>query len=161
MPQIVTTLCQQYPRLKESQVRESEGSGTSRSKLVIDHINHLLETLLGLVSSMNKRHLKVLFNEIVSVRGEDCRNELKLYLLRFSEKILQLCGADLEVSLPYLKYVLGVGEGRVGSGGESVSKHINHNLVFFAQKILELLKTRILVHSQKGASIGAICSWMH
>ena len=85
----------------------------------------------------------------------------KIETLISSEKIRQICGADLEVSLPYLKYVLVVSEGRLNNGRERSSKHISHNLVFFAQKILELLKNKILVNSQKEALMGSICSWVH
>lgn len=38
----------------------------------------------------------MMFEEIIQVSlSEEYRNELRLYLLRFGERIIQICGADL------------------------------------------------------------------
>jgi hypothetical protein len=43
--------------------------------LILDHINHLLESLLGLLVGMNKKYLKVIFEEIITVSiSEEYRN---------------------------------------------------------------------------------------
>lgn len=154
-----------YPLQKEElKTEENQGERnqlSNRTKLILDHINHLLESLLALLPAMNKKYLKLIFEDIiVNSTAEHHRNELRLYLLRFGEKILQVCGADLEIPVEYIRHVFLVSEGRFNFK-EASSKHINHNLTYFSQRILELLKLKILKNYRKSTCLRGICSWVH
>jgi hypothetical protein len=64
MPLILKTLIGVYPSLKDESALKSEenvGERTSRSKLLLDHSNHLLESLLTLLPGMNKKCLRLMF----------------------------------------------------------------------------------------------------
>lgn len=102
MPIIVKTLIGVYPPKKEELTLKTEQWLTektqtnSRTKLLLDNFNHLFQSLLSLLPGMNKKCLKMIFEEIIQVSlSEEYRNELRLYLLRFGERIIQICGADL------------------------------------------------------------------
>lgn len=95
--------------------------------------------------------------------------ELKLYLLRFSEKSISISGADLNIEISFIglllsfceqknvgKYILNTelqksggkndssAKRHEGSGsGPGQNKHIIHNLVYFSQKILSTLKVKV------------------
>jgi hypothetical protein len=45
-----------------------------------------------------------MFEEIIQTSiSEEYRNELRLYVLRFGERIIQLCSSDLEIGVAYLR----------------------------------------------------------
>lgn len=92
MPLIIKTLITIYPSLRdreESVLKTEENlversQSSTRTKLLLDHTHHLLESLLSLLPGMNKRCLKVMFEDILEASvSEDYPNELRLYLLRF------------------------------------------------------------------------------
>jgi hypothetical protein len=62
--------------------------------------------------------------------------------------------------MAYIKHVFSVSEGRFNFK-EVTNKHINHNLTYFSQRILEVLKFKILKNYQKGNSLKGICNWIH
>ena len=41
------------------------------------------------------------------------------------------------------------------------NKHINHNLTYFAQRIIEMLKLKILKNYRKSGVLKDICNWIH
>lgn len=40
-------------------------------------------------------------------------------------------------------------------------KYTVHNLAFFAQRIIEVLKVKILPKYNNGENLGSICSWIN
>jgi hypothetical protein len=42
-----------------------------------------------------------------------------------------------------------------------INKHINHNLVFFSQRVIDLLKSKILRHYNKLNCLTAITNWVN
>lgn len=70
-----------------------------KNKTLIDHYHHLLETLLSILSQVNRKCLQTMLSEIIipSLMVKDIPDELKLYLLRFVEKILSISGPDLSL----------------------------------------------------------------
>lgn len=66
MPMVLRSLISGYPAEGEGgRVRTEENQGnqlSNRTKLILDHINHLLESLLTLLPSMNKKFLRLIFD---------------------------------------------------------------------------------------------------
>jgi hypothetical protein len=74
--------------------------------------------------------------------------------------MLQLCGPDIEVDVPYIRQVLALTQGKLPQS-QPASKHVAHNLTYFAHKILELLKIKILGQYKNPATLAPICEWIH
>jgi hypothetical protein len=49
--------------------------------------------------------------------------------------MLQLCGPDIEVDVPYIRQVLALTQGKLPQS-QPASKHVAHNLTYFAHRIL-------------------------
>lgn len=73
---------------------------------------------------------------------------------------MQICGSDLEIGVPYIRYMLAIGEGKYSIKADA-NKHINHNLVYFSQRVVDLLKSKILKHYNKINCLSAIASWLN
>ena len=110
---------------------------------MIDHYHHLLETLLSLISQINKKIVQSIFTDIVvpGILSKQTGNELKLYLLRFAEKVISISGADLNIEVSFVGLLLSFcdqksaanktvlnSEKKKGSRNEisSTNKHIIH-----------------------------------
>ena len=149
---------------KSEKINENSISVLGKNKILIDHYHHLLETLLTIIVQANKKIIQNLFSEIIapSLLNKNLGTELKLYLLRFSEKILTVVGPDLLVEVSFLGYILEVCEieksnqfssknksnrpKKASKGdqlGNGTNKHVMYNLLYFSHKILALLKGKI------------------
>lgn len=103
----------------------------------------------------------MMFEEIIQVSlSEEYRNELRLYLLRFGERIMQICGSDLDPTVSFIRYLFAVAEGKYTIKAD-VNKHINHNLIFFSQRAIDLLKSKILRHFNRPGPLTAIANWIN
>jgi hypothetical protein len=73
---------------------------------------------------------------------------------------MTICGPDLDIPLQFIIYIFNLCEGKMSVFQENSNKHISHNLVYFAQKTLDLLKVKIFNKYEKN-SLSSICNWMN
>jgi hypothetical protein len=60
----------------------------------------------------------------------------------------------------YIRHILTISEGKYSKKTDS-NRHVNYNLVHFAQRILDLLKTKILKNYNKSKYLKDITNWIH
>ena len=78
----------------------TEGNANQNMKLMIDTYNHLLENFLNVLPQASAYILHTIFHEILlpNIFLPDLIQELKIYFLRITEKIISLCQGDLTVN---------------------------------------------------------------
>ena len=113
-----------------------------------------------MIGSLNRKFLLTIFEDIIITSiSEEYRNELRLYLLRFAEKIIQICGFDLKLSLPYLSYLFTL----VSPGYNNNSllpHHVNQHLTQLSNRVLLLVKQKVLKNYQHTQLLSSICIWI-
>jgi hypothetical protein len=72
---------------------------------------------------------------------------------------MQLCGSDLKLSLPYLSYLLTI----VSSGNNNclLPHHINQQITQLSNRVLLMVKHRVLKNYSHNQLLTSICLWIH
>ena len=88
---------------------------------------------------MNRKLLRTIFKDIIeptiSNNSTSIKIELKLYLVRFAEKVMTLCLSDLDLTKSFLASIINLADKKV-LNTEGASKYNVHNLSFFSQRVL-------------------------
>lgn len=99
---------------------------------LIDSYNRLLETCLSTLSSASPQLLHSIFNEVLGhyLLISELPKDLKIYLLKLTEKVTTICEGDLDYSSSLLTGILNM------RSCEDVGEH--------AIRVWELVKTKVL-----------------
>ncbi len=79
-------------------------------------------------------------------------------MLRFAEKIIQICGSDLKLSLPYLSYLFTLVS--PGYNNSLLPHHVNQHLTQISNRVLLLVKQKVLKNYQHTQLLSSICIWI-
>lgn len=156
-----------------------------KNKIIVDHYHHLLETLISLISQVNKKFSISIFGEVIlpSLLSKSPSLELKLYLLRFTEKLIGLLGADLNIEVSLIGLLLSFCEQKslhryffanelVPRNNRTMSnikqdqavlthnKQIVQNLVYISHKILSAIKLKVLPR-YSGHKLHSFLEWVN
>jgi hypothetical protein len=109
-------------------------------KQMLDQYHHLLESFLNVLASASSQILRVLFVDVIyPVLFNQAQNpELKVYILRISEKILAICQGDLKLPPTFFQNMIQMVELRFPKNESS------NNLKFYVLKLWETAKLKYL-----------------
>lgn len=118
-------------------------------KFYIDIYNHLLEDILNVVTWASSQILHTIFQDILlpNLFLPELRNDLKIYLFRLSEKIINICQGDLVIGISFYSNLLDTLESKSSA------------IRLSAQRLWEAVKSKI-VFNLDNKSLSKILEWV-
>ena len=81
---------------------------SAQQRVMFDMYHRLLDSFLNLLASASSQILKSIFNDVIlhQIFSVELNTDLRLYLLKISEKIISICQGDLQVTPGFITSVV-------------------------------------------------------
>ena len=145
---------------EEQSQLDSESNSPAFIQTLKNIYNHLLESYIGLISSMSSPVLHQLFYEIIQkyLFIPELATDLKIYILKITDKVIAICQGDLILSHNFLNSLVNQMLRRKQPGDLSHCP-VSETVHKACQNLWQSLRLRVFQnYNQKG--IKSLCEWI-
>jgi len=118
-------------------------------KAMADVYNHMLETFLNFLPNLSSQTLQVIFHDLIlpNLFLPELTTELRSYLFRIAERIINLCEGDLSCNVSFFANLLGLFQ-------------INHpSLKNVGQKLWDAIKAKV-IYNMENKAMDKFINWI-